>query len=87
MATMSDLVKPIDPPRSGHFAKAGVAWPHDARTWTAWATMCIGLCLMFLTVVALFGGASAAFGFVFGSVGAGALVHGWRSGGPHSTVD
>ncbi|MDQ0378028.1 3'-5' exonuclease [Amycolatopsis thermophila] len=52
------------------------------RRWIAWIMMGTGLVLMFLTVIALFGGAGLATGIPVGAVGAGLLVGGWVVGEP-----
>ncbi|QFU90592.1 3'-5' exonuclease [Amycolatopsis sp. YIM 10] len=52
------------------------------------ATMAVGLCLMVVTVVAMFSGAGAVFGLLFGAVGIGALLFGRRvHDSTRSTVD
>ncbi|MEU0462704.1 hypothetical protein ABZ215_01730 [Amycolatopsis sp. NPDC006131] len=57
--------------------------PRD-RQWIAWITMGTGLVLMFLTVIALFGGAGLAAGIPLGAIGVGLLLGGWTVGDPKS---
>ncbi|MGC7099580.1 hypothetical protein ACPZ19_33305 [Amycolatopsis lurida] len=59
-----------------------------AHVWAGAAAMAVGLCLMVITVVAMFSGAGAVFGLLFGTVGVGALLFGRRvHDASQSTVD
>ncbi|GHF09225.1 DNA polymerase III subunit epsilon [Amycolatopsis deserti] len=57
--------------------------PRDRR-WIAWIMMGTGLVLMFLTVIALFGGAGLGAGIPLGAIGVGLLLGGWTVGDPQS---
>ncbi|MBN6039464.1 hypothetical protein [Amycolatopsis sp. 195334CR] len=84
---------PVAPPEiveapAAREAAAGTASVGERQVWAGTATMVVGLCLMVVTVVALFSGAGPVFGLLFGAVAVGALLFGWRvHDATHSTVD